>query len=312
MKRVLLLVGTVFVLGTAGPVFAATLGNPAAPLKIKEWTKGQPVDVKDGQHIYVVEFWATWCGPCRVSIPHLTELQKKFKDNGVMIVGISIETAGKVRTFVDQQGAKMDYAVAVDDKERTFKDYMTAYGQEDIPHAFVVSKEGRVLWHGHPDGGLDDVLAQIVAGKYDFQAARKAAQAKAALEAYLEAARTSASDAREKGQQLLDQQGKDPEALCAFALAVLDDVKNKNRDYSLVEEALARAEKATGRKTAQVQALSGITHFEKGQQQEGLALLKKAIDLAQDPQEKTKLQNWLRVMEQRKEWLAKRAADGTK
>ena len=86
-----LLLGAALILGVAMSSTAAKLGDPAAPLSIKEWVKGKPVDVKDGKNIYVVEFWATWCGPCRTSIPHLTELQKKFKDKGVVFVGVSDE-----------------------------------------------------------------------------------------------------------------------------------------------------------------------------------------------------------------------------
>src|SRR5688572_28676628 len=72
-----------------GAPVRANRGDPAAPLKIKEWVKGGPLDVHDGKNVYVVEFWATWCPPCRTSIPHLAELQKRFKNRGVVIVGIS-------------------------------------------------------------------------------------------------------------------------------------------------------------------------------------------------------------------------------
>jgi thiol-disulfide isomerase/thioredoxin len=141
------------------------LGDPAAPLSIQEWIQGGPIDVKDGKAVYVVEFWATWCGPCRVSIPHLSALQKKLKDKGVVVVGISDESPATVKPFVQKMGATMDYAVASDKSAETAAAYMGAYGQNSIPTAFVVGKDGQVLWVGHPMGGLDRALDNILAGK---------------------------------------------------------------------------------------------------------------------------------------------------
>jgi thiol-disulfide isomerase/thioredoxin len=141
------------------------LGAPAAPLVIKDWVKGIPVDVLDGKAVYVVEFWATWCGPCRVSIPHLTELQKRWKDKGVTVVGVSDEPVATVKPFVEKMGDQMDYTVACDDEQLTNSGYMATYGLNMIPTAFIVGRDGRVLWHGHPMNGLDDALDQAVAGK---------------------------------------------------------------------------------------------------------------------------------------------------
>ena len=150
----------------AAPALAAELGDPAAPLTIKEWVKGTAVDVKDGKNIYVVEFWATWCPPCRTSIPHLTELQKKFKDKGVVVVGVSSsDKPGAVPPFVEKMGAKMGYTVAVDDANKTSKGYMTAYKQNGIPTAFIVGKDGKVAWVGHPMDGLDKALEKVVGAK---------------------------------------------------------------------------------------------------------------------------------------------------
>lgn len=145
----------------AAPV-KAKLRDPAAPLVIKEWVQGGPVDVKDGKNLYVVEFWATWCGPCRQSIPHLNELQKKLRDKGVVVVGISDEASEIVKPFVKKMGAKMEYAVACDDLRQTYANYMDAYGYNGIPTAFVVGKDGRVLWHGHPMAGLDQALNRFI------------------------------------------------------------------------------------------------------------------------------------------------------
>ena len=80
-------------LAFATSIFAADLGDEAKALKISDWVKGDAVDLAKGkgEKIYVVEFWATWCPPCLTTIPHLTELQKKFKDQGVVVIGVSGE-----------------------------------------------------------------------------------------------------------------------------------------------------------------------------------------------------------------------------
>ena len=64
--------------------------------------------------IYVMEFWATWCPPCRHSIPHLSAEQRRLFEKGVVMVGITDENRTLVRRFVEDRGDIMDYLVGVD------------------------------------------------------------------------------------------------------------------------------------------------------------------------------------------------------
>lgn len=66
---------------------------------------------------FVLEAWATWCGPCHQAFPHLSELRRKFAPRGLVVVGITQETENdnpSLQSFVDRKGADMDYNVASD------------------------------------------------------------------------------------------------------------------------------------------------------------------------------------------------------
>ena len=84
---------------------ALDVGDPVPELAISKVIKGDDVKgtYKDRGQITVVEFWATWCGPCRQSIPHLTELQKKYADKNVRIIGITDEAEAQVKGFVPRE-----------------------------------------------------------------------------------------------------------------------------------------------------------------------------------------------------------------
>jgi len=151
------------------------IGDPAPEIHVAEWVKGEPIRRLETGNVYVVEFWATWCVPCRDSIPHLTKLQEQYKDDDVHIVGVSAEDAGlqAIEPYVENMGEQMDYRVAYDDERRTYNAYFRASGQSGIPTAFIVDRDKRVAWIGHPLA-MDDVLGQVVKGEYDVDAARRA------------------------------------------------------------------------------------------------------------------------------------------
>ena len=89
---------------------AANIGSKAPQLQIEHWVKGKPVDLAkaDDKKIHIIEFWATWCGPCRDSIPHLTKLQEKYKGKGVTVIGITDEPKATVERFVRRQKKQME------------------------------------------------------------------------------------------------------------------------------------------------------------------------------------------------------------
>lgn len=165
-SRLTVLVGASLIVGSA---FAQTLspGKAAPAITVKEWIKGSKIAKLEPNKIYVVEFWATWCGPCIQSIPHLTEVAHKYKGK-VTFLGVSIwEGPENVKPFVEKMGSKMDYNVAYGgNQEGMSVDWMRASGQNGIPTAFIV-KDGVVQWIGHPME-LEQPLEEVVAGKFDL------------------------------------------------------------------------------------------------------------------------------------------------
>ena len=102
--------GFVALLGPVSQTSAAdtlTIGSVAPELDIEHWVQNgngrfKPVTKFEKDKVYVVEFWATWCGPCVASMPHLAELQKTYASKGVQIVSISNEDLETVVKFLDR------------------------------------------------------------------------------------------------------------------------------------------------------------------------------------------------------------------
>jgi thiol-disulfide isomerase/thioredoxin len=161
----------------AAPAAPTTLGlsiGSKAPIpEISDFVRGEKPTFFEPGKVYVIEFWATWCPPCRQSMPHLTKLAEDMKSKGVVIVGVSDEKVETVRTFLekDEWKQKARYTLATDPDRSTHKAYMEASGQGGIPTAFIV-KEGVVQWIGHPME-MDAPLAKIVDGTWDPKTAKQ-------------------------------------------------------------------------------------------------------------------------------------------
>lgn len=164
------------------PKKTLNVGDPAPEFKVEAFIKGEPVKSFEKGKVYVIEFWATWCGPCIMAFPHLSELQAEYKDKVTIIGTNSLQTPYKsdtievIKAFVAKQGDKMAYTVAYDGKEMLMANaYLTAAGQSSIPTAFIVNQEGKLAWVGHP-GEMNDVLKSVVEGTYDLKAAAEKAK----------------------------------------------------------------------------------------------------------------------------------------
>lgn len=169
------------------------IGDKAPALTVAKWAKGTPVKTMEAGKVYVVEFWATWCGPCRASIPHISELAKK--NPKVTFIGVNVwETQnpkdnsyfGQVEKFVAEMGDKMSYNVAIDGFEGAMaKNWMAAAGQRGIPAAFIVDHTGTIAWIGHPME-MDDVLPKVLDKTWNMAEAQKQQAEQSALQSTME------------------------------------------------------------------------------------------------------------------------------
>ncbi len=149
--------------GNQGPTLK--IGDTAPKLEVGKFVKGTPITKFEPGKVYVVEFWATWCGPCIDVFPHLSEVAKKFEGK-VEVIGVNIGDKPKecgyterIEKFVKEQGNRMKYSVVTDTQGSAMQNtWFAAAGQQYIPCAMIVDKEGKLFWIGSPNAGLTTVI----------------------------------------------------------------------------------------------------------------------------------------------------------
>jgi len=127
-------------------------GKRAPKFHVGEWVANE-TDVSG--RVRVVEFWATWCPPCRKNIPHLNELSKHFGED-VAFVGVTAENKTVVEAFMKK--TPMEYGVAVDPRKKM----QTEVRCTAIPLAIVISSDGVVRWQGNPSYLTKEIIQQVL------------------------------------------------------------------------------------------------------------------------------------------------------
>ncbi|MBK9126786.1 MAG: redoxin family protein [Phycisphaerales bacterium] len=303
MRTRIVVCGLVAIMLCAVPsALALKLGDAAPPIKVEKWVKGGPVDLESakGKNVIVVEFWATWCAPCRASIPHLTKLQKAHKDDGLIIVGISSSDKAEedVTKFVKSMGDKMNYTIAYENREeaQTSKAFMEPFEAEGIPHAFVIDKQGKLVWQGHPMIGLEEVVKAVLKGDYTVESLHKvylgvkkaqkeradriAWHGKLYLDMVAKPDQVEAS--RKKGEELFNAIGDDPQDLNAIAWTILTDEDVVSRDIDLALRMAKKANDLTNGEEPAIVDTYARALFDSGKIDEAIAQQKKAVELAKD------------------------------
>jgi thiol-disulfide isomerase/thioredoxin len=135
--------------------------RPAPAFAVKT-LDGKPLRLADlKKRPVIVDFWATWCGPCRASMPHLSTMQSRYGKQGLTVIGMSVDENGPqgVKRFAQQLGVKFTLAMANDD-------ILDAYGPiRSIPTTFFIARNGDIVRRvvGYIDGEtMEDYVREIV------------------------------------------------------------------------------------------------------------------------------------------------------
>jgi len=167
MKKAGLILITVAVLALGGGIIARGLLSANNQVSIKtlpDFTlpdiSGQPHAISEWQgKIRVINFWATWCGPCRKEIPEFIELQKQYADKGLQFIGIAIDDAESVETYLTS--ININYPMLIGDMAGINLAHQLGNNIDAVPFTLIVNQQGHIIHQHAGEFSKEKILEMI-------------------------------------------------------------------------------------------------------------------------------------------------------
>ncbi len=160
--KILLTILTFLIIESSYAQTNIKVGEKAPEINITHWIKNVPDDKTLNNKYIVLEFWATWCGPCIAAVPHMNEIQNKFKNNDLIFLSLTDENIEKVERTLKRIDFKS--TVVSDISKRTFiefgngKDGLVAY-----PLTVLIDNRGIIKWIGEPKQLSEELMKSFLA-----------------------------------------------------------------------------------------------------------------------------------------------------
>lgn len=133
----------------------------APAIAASRWINSRPLNLAALRgRVVLLDFWGTWCGPCRASIPHMIDLHRKYSKRGLVIIGIhTTDGAQNLDAFIKEKG--IPYAIALDNANRTVK----AYRVDSYPDYYLLDRRGVLRYADCANDSVDAAIEQLLAEK---------------------------------------------------------------------------------------------------------------------------------------------------
>ncbi|HIJ86096.1 MAG TPA: TlpA family protein disulfide reductase [Desulfuromonadales bacterium] len=140
IRSVLVIVAASSLLASARVDAAPRIGQPSPNFKVTA-TSGQTISQENFRgHVLILDFFATWCQPCRQSIPHLVEMNRKYGKQGLFVLGLSVDEGGERQVKAFTEELRVNYPLALAGDSTTID-----FGIRSVPVMYVIDKKGNIV-----------------------------------------------------------------------------------------------------------------------------------------------------------------------